>query len=135
MDKHVRTLAILNIASGVVGLVAAIGILYFGGGKDGLLNISRAEKAAGGVPLISMPMSGLYGLGVSIYMILIAAPLVVTGIGLLKFQPWARWSGIAVDGLNIMNVPVGTILGMYALWVLMSEEVEPLFDEKPYNGG
>ena len=135
MDKHVRTLAILNIATGIVGLVAAVGILYFGGGKDGLLNISRAEKAAGGVPLISMPISGLYGLGVSIYMILIAVPLVVTGIGLHKFQPWSRWSGIAVNGLNILNVPVGTVLGLYALWVLMSEEVEPLFDERPYHRG
>ena len=133
MDKHVRALARLNIAAGILGLIVAIAVLYFFGGKDGLLGISPSEKEAGGIPLIAMPFTGLYGFGISIFMILLAAPMVISGIGLLKFAPWARWLGIATNGLNILNVPVGTILGMYALWVLMSEEVEPLFDDKPYS--
>src|SRR5258706_2052211 len=124
MDKHVRTLAILNITAGILGLLVAIGILYFGGGKDGLLNISTTERENGGVPLIAMPIGGLYLFILSIYLLLIAAPLVSVGVGLFKFQPWARWIGIAVNGLNITNVPLGTALGFYALWVLMSEETE-----------
>lgn len=133
MDKHVRTLALLNIVAGILGMLVAIAVLYFFGGKDGLLGISPSEKEAGGIPLIAMPIAGLYGFGISIFMILLAAPMVISGIGLLKFEPWARWVGIATNGLNILNVPMGTLLGMYALWVLMSEEVEPLFDDKPYN--
>ena len=33
----------------------------------------------------------------------------------------------------MLNVPLGTALGLYALWVLMSMETEPLFEDKPYN--
>ena len=131
MDKHVRNLAILNIVLGVLGLFVAIGILYFNGGKDGLLNISPAEKEAGGVPLSAMPITGLYLLILSGYLILIAAPLVATGYGLYKLQPWARWVGIVANAVNILNVPFGTAVGLYALWVLMSDETEPLFEDKP----
>ncbi len=131
MDKHVRNLAILNIVLGILGLFVAIGILYFNGGKDGLLVATAAEKEAGVIPLGSMPLGGLYLLILSVYMMLIAVPLVACGYGLYKFQPWARWVGIAVNALNILNVPVGTAIGLYALWVLMSDETEPLFEDKP----
>ena len=131
MDKHVRILANLNIIVGVLGLFVAISILYFGGGRDGLLNITVTERENGGIPFSSMPVRGLYLLSLSIYLILMAAPLTAVGLGLLKWQPWARWVGIAVNALNIMNVPVGSILGIYALWVLISEETEPLFEDKP----
>lgn len=131
MDKHVRSLAILNIVAGILGLFVAIAILYFGGGRDGLLNISTTERENGGIPFNSMPFIGLYLLALSIYLILMAAPLTAVGLGLLKWQPWARWVGIAVNGLNILNVPIGSVLGLYALWVLMSEETEPLFEDKP----
>lgn len=131
MDKHVRTLAILNIVLGILGLFVAIAILYFNGGKDGLLNITPAEKEAGGIPLSSMPISGLYLLILSIYLILITVPLVATGLGLLRFQPWARWVGLALNAVNMMNVPLGSLVGVYAIWVLMSLETEPLFEDKP----
>jgi hypothetical protein len=131
MDKHVRALGIINIVAGILGLFVAIAILYFNGGKDGLLNITPAEKEAGGIPLVAMPITGLYLLILSGYMILIAAPLIATGLGLFRFQPWARWVGIALNAVNILNAPVGTVIGLYALWVLMSDETEPLFEDKP----
>jgi len=131
MDKHVRALALINIAVGILGLLLAIAILYFGGGRDGLLNISKLERENGGIPFSSMPVAGLYWLSLSIYMIFMALPLAAVGYGLYKLEPWARWVGIAVNGFNILNIPVGTIMGLYAIWVLMDEGVEPLFEDKP----
>ena len=133
MDRHVRTLAILTIATGIAGLLVAIAILSFGGGREGLLSISYEEKMVGGVALGAIPLAGMLAFGLSIYLILMAAPMIATGIGLFRFQVWARWIGIALHGINMLNIPIGTGLGMYALWVLMSQETEPLFDDKPSN--
>ena len=131
MDKHVRTLAILNISVGILGLFVAIGILYVGGGRDGLMNITATERENGGVPFEAIPLQGLYLFLLSIFLILMTAPLTAVGLGLLKWQPWARWMGIAVNGVNILNIPIGTAVGLYALWVLMDDGTEPLFEDKP----
>ncbi len=131
MDKHVRILGILTVAGGIIGVLVAIAIFYFGGGRDGLLGITYEEKIAGSVSLSTMPIAGLFAYCLSIYLIVMAAPMVATGIGLFMMQVWARWAGIAVHGVNMLNAPLGTALGLYALWVLMSEETEPLFEDKP----
>ena len=131
MDRHVRTLAVLTIATGIAGLLVAIATLYFGGGREGLLSISYEEKMAGRVALGAIPLAGLLAFGISIYLLVMALPMIATGIGLFQFQVWARWIGIALHGVNMLNVPIGTGLGMYALWVLMSQETEPLFEDKP----
>ena len=93
MDNHVRNLAISTIAAGLLGLIVAISILYFGGGKEGLLSMTYEEKLADHVPLNKIPIIGLILFVLSIYLILITAPMIATGIGLWKFQPWARWVG------------------------------------------
>lgn len=130
MDRHVRTLGVLTIATGIAGLIIALAILYIGGGRDGLLSISYEEKINDNVSLTAIPLTGLLLFGSSIYLILMAAPMIVAGFGLIKFQVWARWMGIALHGINMLNIPVGTFLGMYSLWVLLSEETEPLFEDK-----
>jgi hypothetical protein len=133
MDKHVRTLAVLTIVAAILGLLAAAAILYFGEGRDGLLNISYEEKLSGDISLRTMPMSGLILYCLSIYMIGMAVLMIPTGIGLFKLQSWARWVAIALHGFNMLNIPLGTMLGLYALWVLMAEETDPLFEDKPYH--
>ena len=58
---------------------------------------------------------------------LVSLPGLIAGIGLLKFRPWARILGIVVAILNLINIPIGTVVGIYALWVLFSRETERLF--------
>jgi hypothetical protein len=42
------------------------------------------------------------------------------GIGLLQRQPWARTLALVMSFFALLNVPFGTALGIYTLWVLMS---------------
>ena len=35
------------------------------------------------------------------------------------------------SALNILNLPVGSILGCYGLWVLLTPETDPLFSAPP----
>jgi hypothetical protein len=43
----------------------------------------------------------------------------VTGIGLLRREPWARTLAIVTAFLALIHPFTGTILGIYTLWVLL----------------
>ena len=49
---------------------------------------------------------------------------IATGAGLLSRSPWARMLAIVFGGLNLVDIPFGTALGIYTLWVLLPEESE-----------
>jgi len=54
----------------------------------------------------------------------------VGGIGLLSFQSWARYLIIVVAALGCLNIPIGTLKGVYSLWVLLQDETIKLFNGK-----
>lgn len=43
----------------------------------------------------------------------------ITGWGLLTRQPWARMAAIVFGVVSLLDVPFGTALGIYTLWVLL----------------
>jgi uncharacterized membrane protein (DUF2068 family) len=54
----------------------------------------------------------------------------VGGIGLLSFKSWARYLVIVVSALGCINIPFGTLKGIYALWVLLQDETVKLFNKE-----
>ena len=48
----------------------------------------------------------------------------VIGVGLLNRQPWARMTAIIFGALSLVEIPFGTALGVYTLWVLLPAESE-----------
>ena len=54
-------------------------------------------------------------------------PGILAGWGLLNFKPWARILAIVLSAIRLINIPIGTVLGIYGLWVLFSKETETLF--------
>jgi hypothetical protein len=59
---------------------------------------------------------------IAVVMGLLSVPALVGGWGLLKRRPWARMLVLIVSFLNILNFPLGTLVGGYSIWVLMSDE-------------
>ena len=58
----------------------------------------------------------------------------VGGIGLLSYQPWARFIVMIVAAVGCLNIPIGTLKGVYSLWVLLQDETVKLFESKKFNG-
>jgi hypothetical protein len=44
---------------------------------------------------------------------------ILAGWGLMERQPWGRPLGIVLGFLALFHFPVGTVLGIYTLWVLL----------------
>ena len=119
IDRHVTALGAVFIAYGVMGLIATVMIVA-------LFSI--------GVSFIPEAELGFLVRGVGLFIAGLIAiteiPAIIVGIGLLKRQSWARIGGIIVAAINIMGIPVGTALGVYALWVLLKPETMALLSSE-----
>jgi hypothetical protein len=123
MQTHVKVLGVFFIALSVLGLCAAIFFLVGIGAAASIVGANAdAHDAAVAVPII-----GIAGTAFVMFIFLISIPGLVVGIGLLKFRPWARIVGIVLCAINLINIPFGTLLGIYGLWVLLNSSTEPLF--------
>ncbi|MBY0505254.1 MAG: hypothetical protein K2X03_15175 [Bryobacteraceae bacterium] len=114
----------MYVVVGVLGGLAALILLISFGGFGGLMvQAERADFASG--PMVQVIR--FFGSGIIGIMLLLAIPSVVVGLGLMKFNPWARALSMVVATLHLANIPIGTVLAIYSFWVLMSPETEPLF--------
>ena len=52
----------------------------------------------------------------------------VGGIGLIALKSWARYLIIVVAALGCLNIPIGTLKGVYSLWVLLQDDAIKLFN-------
>jgi hypothetical protein len=124
MEQHVKILGVLNIVWGALGSLSGLVILLVFGGAFGVLNaVALHHPEAAFVP----PILVLIGGAISIFLLLLSVPSIIAGIGLLYFKPWARILAIVVSALHLMNIPFGTALGIYGLWVLFSPKSQIIF--------
>jgi len=70
---------------------------------------------------------GIVGTTVGLLLIALAIPGLVAGAGLLARKSWARVLAIVVGILGLVNVPIGTAIGIYTLWVLMQDAAAEYF--------
>lgn len=49
---------------------------------------------------------------------------VIVGAGLLMRLSWARMGALILGGLNLLNIPFGTALGIYTMWALLPADHE-----------
>ena len=123
MDTHVKVLAVLFIALSALGIFAALALMAVFGLSAGIVGAA----AEGGDAALALPIIGLTGTALVTFVLVMSLPGLITGWGLLKLRPWARIVGIVLCAINLINIPFGTILGVYGLWVLLNSETERLF--------
>lgn len=120
MEKHVTVLGILYIAFSALGLLLAVIIFtaVVGGGL-----ISGDSQA--------IAITGIVGPAIAILFVLLSTPGLIGGIYLLKHRPWARILVLVLGFINLIEIPIGTALGIYTIWVLFKPETIDLFTPSP----
>jgi hypothetical protein len=43
----------------------------------------------------------------------------LAGWGLMQREPWARVLALVLGFISLFNIPLGTVVGIYTLWVLL----------------
>lgn len=116
MEKHVQILGGLYIAFSILGiLLGALAFILIAGG--GFLSGDRDAI------IITSFVGGIIG----VFLVVTSIIGIIGGMGLLKHKAWARILVLVLSFLNLLNVPFGTLLGIYGIWVLFNEEVTEVF--------
>lgn len=120
MEKHVTLVSALHIGFGVLGFLIALIVFtaVVGGGV-----ISGDPEA--------ITITTIVGTSIASFIIIKSLPSIIGGIGLLKYKPWARVLILIVGCLDLFEIPVGTAIGIYSIWVLLNDETALLFGKKP----
>jgi hypothetical protein len=109
---HVRLVGILWMAYSALHVVAGVAVIVVARIFGHLIHIPGAP------PGVSVWVRFL--LSISGWLILAkAASGFFTGWGLLQREQWARTFALVMGFVALLNVPVGTALGVYTLWVLL----------------
>jgi len=118
MEKHITIVAVLNLVFGTMGIV--IGIIALaaisGGGA-----ISRDPTA--------IRITGIVGPAVGLFFFLTSVPEVIGGIGLLKRRGWARILVMILAVPGLLEIPIGTAVSIYTLWVMLNDKTAQLFTQ------
>jgi hypothetical protein len=124
VEQHIKILGILNIVWGGLGVLCGLFLLAIAGGISSILGRMADFRPE---TLVALPIVGLIAGAVSIFLLIVSAPSVIVGIGLIYFKPWARILAVIISVLHLLNLPFGTALGIYGLWVLLSNESQRFF--------
>jgi len=117
MEKHVTLVAVINIAFGFFGIFLGFFIFVVLIGAGVLSHDPEALK-----------ITTIVGIAVASFLILTSIPEIIGGFGLLKRRPWARVLVLIIAVLDLMFIPIGTLIGIYELWVLLQEDTAKLFE-------
>lgn len=119
MKKHVTVVGAIHIGFGILGLIGALAVFFV------------LHFAKGFVSNEEIPTMVLSFLSISLPLLIgfMSTLGLVGGIGLLSYQSWARYLVIVVAALGCLNIPIGTLKGVYSLWVLLQDDTVKLFEK------
>lgn len=111
MNKHVKIVGILHIIYGLMLLGLAL-TLFFGLGIVGTLAFSQGEQEAAA-------LLGVLGTGLSGLFAILSLPNIIGGWALLAGKGWGRILVLVLGFVHLIDIPIGTVLGVYTIWALM----------------
>jgi hypothetical protein len=125
MKKHVDLVGLLFMLWGGMTLVLSVSLFATGVaaaliGSGGQTPESGGRLAAG---IVAAALFSLAALG-----LIFGAGHVWIGTRLRRFRDWARAFAVVLAVVDLVLVPLGTGLGIYALWSLLHPQSRTLFE-------
>jgi hypothetical protein len=114
----------MRIGFGVLGILTATiaGVAIVGGGL-----ISGDS--------IAMSVTSIVGPAVALFLVVLPLLGTIGGVGLLMGKPWARILVLILAILDLFQLPIGTMIGIYTIWVLLHDETAQLFAQSKAGTG
>ena len=116
MEKHVNIIAALQIGLSLLRLIVVaivFAVLHF---VADFADDPDAELVLSIVANIVM-----------VVCLVLSLPGILAGIGLFRKKEWARILTLIISVLEIVNIPLGTAVGVYSIWALSQNETVELF--------
>jgi hypothetical protein len=125
VTSHVDFVGVLFIVWGLLTTLVGVSTLALGVSAVALIASASRGGGAGGV---AAGVTAAVFTALAIIAILWGAAHVVVGLPLRRHRPWARLMALMLGSVDLLLLPYGTALGIYALWTLLTEEGKALFN-------
>ena len=118
-EKHRILLGAMHLALGGTVLYVAVILAVVFSFLSGMPEIEEAASITGSI-------------GVFLFMLLafLSVPGIISGIAILMRASWAKPAAVVVGVLNLASVPLGTIVGLFTIYVAWMDS-----EEKTNRGG
>ncbi len=125
MEPHVDFVGVLFIVWGLLTTLVGVSTLALGVGAVAL--ITSASRGGGGGQFAAGLTAAAFT-ALAIIAILWGSAHVAVGVPLRRHRPWSRLIALMLGSVDLLLLPYGTALGIYALYVLLNEKGKALFN-------
>ena len=122
MERHVNLLAILTALWGGLSILVGVSMALIAAGALAQM----LEPGAASVGFAASLTAGMFAV-IAVLALLWGAVHVWTGALLHRRKPLGRILALALGVVNLIVLPFGTALGIYALWVLLKNDGRKAF--------
>lgn len=122
LDRHVDLLGLFMMGVAFMTSLLGIAMVSLGAGAGVLARTADAEMS------VAATVTAVTYLGVGAVLLVWAGANAAAGAGLRRRRVWGRRASLFLSFLNLLVLPVGTILAAYAFWVLLNDQARRLFD-------
>lgn len=117
-ESHIQLVGILHLVHS--GLMILIGLFLFGL-LTGIGVFTGDEDA-----FLVLGIIGSVAIGI---LFLLSVPGIIGGIALLRHASWSRIFMIVLGALKLIDIPLGTTLGVYTIYALLRPDVIAILDQ------
>ncbi len=108
LDKHFNILGALNVAVGASGLLGAAIVFW---------SMAGGSLMTGQLSVLLLAM----GTAIALLITAFSLPTLAAGVGLLQGKPWGPKLALAMGAVNLLNIPFGTPVGIYTIWIFVHQ--------------
>ena len=123
MERHITILSILTTIWGALAMLVGVSLLLLAVGPVAILNAPQGDA----VGFAAGFLAGVFVL-IGFFALLWGGAHVWAATLLRRREPLGRMLGLGLALVNLLILPFGTALGIYALWVLLTNEGRKLFE-------
>lgn len=118
LDNHKKILGIIYIVSASFTILVALFIRAIMSTVFGFA-FENADPEEQRIGEFVMAITGFLP---AVIIIFSGVPTLIAGIGLLTKQSWAMILALIMGCLKLFSVPIGTAIGIYAIWIYAEEQ-------------
>jgi hypothetical protein len=125
MDSHVELAGVLFIIWGALTTLVGLSTLALGVGAVALI----ASTSSGAGSQIAAGVTAAAFTTLAVLALLWGFAHIAVGVVLRRRKAPARLLALLLGSVDLLLLPYGTALGVYTLWVLLSEKGRQAFDQ------
>jgi hypothetical protein len=123
-SSHVDVLGTLFIGWGILTTLIGLSTLALGIGAVAIITSASQGGSSG---RLAAGLTAAAFTTLAVIALIWGVVHVIVGVPLRRHQPWARLVALMLGSVDLVLLPYGTALGVYALWVLLHEDSKRLF--------